>query len=35
VYLYAMKFITENYEKTSRARYEITKNILQELMLIE
>ena len=35
VYFYAMNFLTENYEKLSLARYDITKSILQELKIIE
>ena len=32
---YAMNFISNDYDKTSRARYDITKDILRELKLIE
>jgi beta-lactamase class D len=35
VYFYAMNFLTENYEKLSLARYDITKSILKELKIIE
>ncbi|WP_291862103.1 penicillin-binding transpeptidase domain-containing protein [Marinilabilia sp.] len=34
-YFYAMNFKTDNLEKTQQARYEITKDILKELKLIE
>jgi beta-lactamase class D len=34
-YFYAMNFKTNDYEKTSQARYEIVKDILRELKLIE
>jgi beta-lactamase class D len=35
VYYYAMNFKTNDYDKTSQARYEITKSILKELRLID
>ena len=34
-YFYAMNFISNDFSGTSRARYEITKDILKELKLIE
>jgi len=34
-YFYAMNFKSNDYNKTSQARYEITKDILRELKLIE
>ena len=34
-YFYAMNFKSDDYEKTSQARYMITKEILKELKLIE
>jgi beta-lactamase class D len=35
VYFYAMNFKTTDFNKSSQARYEITKDILRELKLIE
>jgi beta-lactamase class D len=34
-YFYAMNFISDDFDKTKKARYEITKDILKELKLIE
>jgi beta-lactamase class D len=34
-YFYAMNFKTNNFDKTAMARYDITKDILRELKLIE
>lgn len=34
-YFYALNFITDDWDKTNQGRYEITKNILRELKLIE
>jgi beta-lactamase class D len=35
VYFYAMNFTTDDYDGTRHARYEITKNILKSIKLIE
>lgn len=35
VYFFAMNFVTDDYNKTAKARYEITKTIFKELNLIE
>jgi beta-lactamase class D len=35
VYFYAMNFISNDYDKTKQARYEITKDILRELKIID
>jgi len=34
-YFYALNYITDDWDKTNKGRYEITKNILRELKLIE
>jgi len=34
-YFYAMNFKTNDFNKTIQARYEITKDILRELKLID
>jgi len=34
-YFYAMNFTTDDYDKTKQARYDITRDILKELKLIE
>jgi len=34
-YFYAMNFVSDDFNGTSRARYEITKDILKELKLLE
>jgi beta-lactamase class D len=34
-YFYALNFKTDNFNKASQARFEITKDILKELKLIE
>ena len=34
-YFYAMNFISNDYEKTKQARYDITNAILRELELID
>jgi len=34
-YFYAMNFKTNDFNKTSQARYEITKDILRELKLMD
>jgi beta-lactamase class D len=34
-YFYAMNFISDDYDKTKQARYDITKDILRELRLME